>query len=607
MKVLLVLFYILASPKVYSYVNSKSNAGDNLKWNIRENNIFLQIDTSATGDRFYNLDEESISEIITNSVEQWNDHSSIAITPQYTNSLPPLGESTTLRFTENPAYFGSGVLAVTTIEHDPKNGVIFSADILVNESSLNSTFFSGSPALSSGSEYAYLGDVITHEVGHLLGLAHSEVTGSTMLYSIFKGQHEIAADDIAGLKNIYDESYGRRYKGRVIGGDKVPIFGANVQMILHSTGEVYAAQISNEKGEFYFDDPPADDYFVIYVSPPKSLVNLPSYYATTQTDYCNGSYKPAFFSKCGGREKGRPQLFSTSYAYEDLLDSSVSAESYDLGDVTIRCNDNINPNYIYNKFQTDGTFELFSFDRYQYQWEQAAGDIFVGKFSDYEVEEGLAGKGDVFEVDYRDLDNPNGQYMDLRISTESIGSMLDLTVTVKRTLDGVVKTYTTETESETNKKILNFHIKHMLSSVPEYNHYEITIKPADSSTFTEEDQVAIIAMPSVLKNSENHYLMMLSLGTYEDFNYTVLPPKQYKYPEDNAYCSEGTPSYTAQANISADNGSTAQEQEQTTGISCGTIDIDDDSNSGPMSFMLGISLILFMMNIRQTLLKFLSN
>ena len=81
---------------------------------LKGNNIFLQIDTSATGDRFYNLDEESISEIITNSIEQWNDHSNIAITPQYTNSLPPVGESATLRFTENPAYFGSGVLAVTT-------------------------------------------------------------------------------------------------------------------------------------------------------------------------------------------------------------------------------------------------------------------------------------------------------------------------------------------------------------------------------------------------------------------------------------------------------------------------------------------------------------
>ena len=599
---------LFLSLPVIAYVHNKSSAGDNLKWSLRENNINLLIDTSSNGSRSYNLNENDIKQIITDSVDQWNGHSNISILSQFVSSLPAVGEDSTLRFTENTAYFGSGVLAVTSISHDPKTGNIFNADILVNESISNGILFTNTGMLSSGSEYAFLGDVITHEVGHLLGLGHSEVIGSTMLYSIFKGQHELAADDIAGLKNIYENSYEKRFKGRVVGGNQVPVFGANVQMILHSTGEVFAAQMTDENGEFYFDDPPSNDYFVIYVNPPKSLTNLPSYYSTVATDYCSGSYRPSFFSKCGGRGKGRPQVFSTSYIYEDLLDESATSNLYDLGDVTIRCDDNIDSQYIYTKYDSTASFKLYSFDQGQYQWNESVGEVFVGTFSETEIEQGTSGKGDVFEVDYTGFENPSGYYLDLRISTESIGSMLELTVVVKRTSDGQTSSYLIETDSSLGKKLLNHNIKHPLSSTPADNHYEITIKPTDTSVLTEQDQEAILAVPSIMKNSDNLYLLMLTLGSNINSSYVVMPPKQYKYPEDNTYCSEGNPAYTSQANISASNNSVAQSQEQNAVVSCATIDIDSDSNSGsgPMSFIFGLVLIFFMTHIRQTLLKILS-
>lgn len=607
--ILVFIFIALISRSGLAYVYSKSEVGGNLKWNLRDNTINLFINTESNGDRSYNLDDKNIKTIISESVEQWSEQNIITINPLFTTNLPSIGVGATLRFTDNTAYFGSGVLAVTSIGHDPKTGNIFSADILVNESISNNTLFTNTPMLSSGTDYAYLGDVITHEIGHLLGLAHSESVGSTMLYSIFKGQYDVAADDISGLKSLYRDSYQNRYKGRVVGGNQIPIFGAHVQMILHSTGEVFASQMTNEKGEFFFDDPPFNDYFVLYISPPKSLNNLPSYYSTATTDYCSGSYRPAFFSKCGGRSKGRPQLFSTSYVYEDLLDDTVAANQYDLGAITIRCNDNIDPQYIYSKYNSSAMFELFSFDQYYYQWNQSAGEIFVGTFSETELQKGQSGKGDVFEVDYTGFENPSGHYMDLRISTETIGSMLKLTVIVKRISDGQTTTYTTNTDPITGKNLLNHSIKHLLSTSPENNRYEITIKPVDSSSFTEEDQEEILAIPAVMKNKENHYLLMLTLGKYEDSSYKVFAPKQYQFPEDNAYCSEGNPVYTSQANISGVKSNGAQSQEQNSPISCGTIEIDNDSgpNSGPMSFILGLSLILFMAHIRQSLLKVLSN
>ena len=65
------------------------------------------------------------------------------------------------------------------------------------------TFFSGTSGCSGG---AYLEDVITHELGHALGLNHSSDTAATMYpsYSYCSTEmRSLAADDIAGAQALY--------------------------------------------------------------------------------------------------------------------------------------------------------------------------------------------------------------------------------------------------------------------------------------------------------------------------------------------------------------------------------------------------------------------
>ncbi|VAW49198.1 hypothetical protein MNBD_GAMMA04-1923 [hydrothermal vent metagenome] len=44
--------------------------------------------------------------------------------------------------------------------------------------------------------------VATHEIGHALGLGHSEVQGALM-YTDYQGQNTLQADDIAGIQKLY--------------------------------------------------------------------------------------------------------------------------------------------------------------------------------------------------------------------------------------------------------------------------------------------------------------------------------------------------------------------------------------------------------------------
>lgn len=92
-------------------------------------------------------------------------------------------------------------LALTTVTFNVETGEIYDADIEVN------SFQADSLAIDEvGPHDIDLRSVITHELGHFLGLSHTRVAGATMRPSLAPGQTSLAtieADDIAGICAIY--------------------------------------------------------------------------------------------------------------------------------------------------------------------------------------------------------------------------------------------------------------------------------------------------------------------------------------------------------------------------------------------------------------------
>ncbi len=87
-------------------------------------------------------------------------------------------------------------LALTTLIFNADNGEIYDADVEVN------TVQSPMSIDHVGPEDIDFSSVITHEIGHFLGLSHSSVPGSTMRPSYAPGQTAMASieqDDIEGI------------------------------------------------------------------------------------------------------------------------------------------------------------------------------------------------------------------------------------------------------------------------------------------------------------------------------------------------------------------------------------------------------------------------
>jgi hypothetical protein len=179
---------------------------------------------------------------------------------------------------ENLAIFGQGHNpARTRVFYDPETGEIVEADIAVNPHPIaaDGTWLQFS---TDGTPGTYdLESTLMHEIGHFLGLDHSNVIGATMQpHQGVNGTYKLPAftertlseDDRTRVRSLYGSSDAlSAIEGKLtnssLGGSPVPLQGAHVWVEESGSGRVVASGITSANGNYRIQSIPAGQYRVL--------------------------------------------------------------------------------------------------------------------------------------------------------------------------------------------------------------------------------------------------------------------------------------------------------------------------------------------------------
>ena len=202
------------------------------------------------------------------SFDNWTSQPNITLSSQFQGftNLEPTREDgqTTIGFQSRPDL--ETTLGATTFRINTQTGEIQTSDIFLN------SMFQWSVAAGGETNRFDVESILTHEVGHLLGLGHSAL-GETqprsgggrsvlgkraVLFPIAYGpgsieDRSLEADDIAGITDIYGTDEAERTLGGIGGRvtlNGTGVFGAHITAIHISTGEMISGFSLNTQGDF---------------------------------------------------------------------------------------------------------------------------------------------------------------------------------------------------------------------------------------------------------------------------------------------------------------------------------------------------------------------
>ncbi len=189
-----------------AYELTRDSTGNSIRW--AGSSIHFVVDPHSR-----DLADDAVMDAVQRAAQHWADVTSLQITidvedqhgaPGYDRDHPDQNKNE-IFFIDSDWELDDNVLATTLVTVDINTHTIVDTDILVNGAQHRFAILPDSSQPNSGI-YDDLEAAITHEMGHVLGLAHTSLVETTMYPSLPPGEvskRHLADDDIAGAQSLY--------------------------------------------------------------------------------------------------------------------------------------------------------------------------------------------------------------------------------------------------------------------------------------------------------------------------------------------------------------------------------------------------------------------
>ena len=574
----------------YAYVINRTDSGEIIKWSSSKNiNLFLSTSTP-------DLSSVEVNSAVTNSVNQWSSRVSNPINISVSNDGAVSNRNDIYFQSDNEFFSDPSIVAVTQYIVNSSTSQIQEADIILNDSIHE---FS-----SNSTHMKYLGNVVTHELGHLLGMGHSQVINSSMFYELRKGQASISEDDDSGIRYLYGSSTLGTISGSVAGGsNETSVFGAHVSAFSLEKGRIISAAVSDSDGSFTISNLPLDDTYFIYTEPLNNLSSLPNYYNVSKKDFCdsNKDYKGSFFQRCFGNDRGNPYGIKISSSNKNI----------DIGTVSIRCGLDVPGDYNRAK-GTSYDISLVTQDVNNYHVGSSSVGFFnsrinsgVIEFDDLDDEYNL----DLSLYDLYNFFPGKSLYLEVQVHTQPFFSPLRVITTLDHD-DFLTPTVTPDlanpiaVDSDGNYD-LGVKLNVPLYADSSKNIYSLKVTPKNIDQVYTSGVVGDIFSAGRHNYNERRHFYFITTRLVEKVgvNFIEVSEKNYGELTDNKSCLDASSTYQVTGNIIGASTETlrkSSKKDDSLGLACGSINYTGGNppGNGPVAsliflVMLSISAIKF--------------
>lgn len=299
-----ILALLSSVPWAHAYVLNRIPSGKVLHWDRGQ-----QLNWTINSDNSSNVAQDLVFRSVSQALQKWKVASDaefgfdvwMGTDPDIYYSNSEMNGRSSIYFSSHRdgegGNLGPGVIGLTQVWYQEEDGKILESDTELNDLYFD---FTDDPSDTSGygsgksgySRKVYLGSVVTHELGHALGLSHSGQAQASMFYLETPDQSTVSCDDQAGAKTIFRGNSSSEdlssVQGRVIDPDGEPLAGANVSLISGQRGNVFASVITDAKGKYAFQNVEPGFYAVMAEPFYPGSENLTSGYEYIQNQVCNG-------------------------------------------------------------------------------------------------------------------------------------------------------------------------------------------------------------------------------------------------------------------------------------------------------------------------------
>ncbi|MBI2027521.1 MAG: matrixin family metalloprotease [Deltaproteobacteria bacterium] len=264
---------LLVSSQSLAWIQETYDGTQFLHWKQNGNSV-TNVTVSLNSQGYANLAGDSERTALISAVNTWNSLyprlSSFYFTVALTGAASPSGFDNDHSILFDSSMGFTNTIAETSTVYYTKTGEIVGSDIRLNT---NYRFVAGDE--STNAWQVNIMDVITHELGHFIGLDHTPLSSSTMYFTAQDQQRFLSPDELRFIQSVYPPQTTLStwsISGRVLlEATKRPVFGASVVAIRVDEGPylgaVESGTLSSQRGDFTLSglDPQAE--YILAVLP----------------------------------------------------------------------------------------------------------------------------------------------------------------------------------------------------------------------------------------------------------------------------------------------------------------------------------------------------